>query len=222
MQTYPVFLNINRQRVLVVGAGAVGRRKIAGLLAHGPAEILVLDICEARRKELPDASCIHFACRSFSPEDTVGMSLVFAASSDRKTNSKIAIHCKEQGIPCNVADAPEEGTFHVPSLFSTGEFTIAFSTGGSSPALARRIGREVKDQYGPLLELMNRLRPLVLALGFSSDENATIFRTLVDSDLAEILRNGNVSSMQGDAEKLLRHLLPAALHQDIRSLLPDV
>jgi precorrin-2 dehydrogenase/sirohydrochlorin ferrochelatase len=217
MRAYPVFLSLSGRRVLVLGAGSVGRRKIAGLLPCLPAEILALDPCAAQRALLPDAPCIRFECRSLAPDDLSGMALVFAASGDRAANARLAALADERGIWCNVADAPEEGAFQVPSLFAADDFLAAFSTGGFSPALARRIGRETGERFGPLLALLARLRPLVLARGLSGEENAAVFRAVAESELVDTL--GRRDALYDRNAALLRQVLPQALHEHIAGLL---
>lgn len=222
MRAYPLFMNLAGCRALVVGAGAVGVRKVNGLVPCGLEEILVLDLQAARKNALPSSPCVRFACRSFEERDLEDRALVFAASGDRGVNARVARLCRERRIPCNVADAPDEGSFHVPALFVSGDFIAAFSSGGFSPALSRTIARETDGRYGKLLLFMARLRPLVLALGWNSDDNAALFRRMVDSALGDIFRAADDPQQRDKAERMARELLPPPLHEHIGALLHDL
>ncbi|MGE4539160.1 MAG: bifunctional precorrin-2 dehydrogenase/sirohydrochlorin ferrochelatase [Desulfovibrio sp.] len=220
MRYYPIYVNLQGKRCLVVGAGQVGRRKIATLAACGAAEILVLDMI------VPDESCaealahpaVVFACRPFAPADLDGRFLVIASTDDEALNWEISRECERRGILCNIVDQPEKCSFIVPALYTQGELTVAISTGGGSPALARKIRQGLGDflgsEYGALLMLMSNLRPMVLGLGLGSPENSRIFRELVDSSLIEALKRGDADA----AEAVLRDILPASLHDKASEL----
>lgn len=224
MRYYPVFLNLSGRTCLVVGAGSVGCRKIASLLACDPARIKVLDLAapgETLQAMLED-SRLAYEQRPFTPADVEGCTLVFAATSDRRTNAAVADACTERGIACNCADAPKESTFIVPAHIEQGTISIAVSTGGGSPALARKMRRELESwldgRFTGISELLTRLRPLVLALQQETRQNTTLFRNLVESPLADALRRRDRET----CEALLRDLLPPQLHPYIMELLHDL
>jgi precorrin-2 dehydrogenase/sirohydrochlorin ferrochelatase len=222
MRYYPAFLDLSGRRCLLVGAGRVGRRKLNGLLAldpgRRPAEILVLDPGFAPHADLPPDPMVMYVKRPFRDEDLEGRSLVFAASSDPETNARVARLCAERGIPCNCADDPAASSFIVPASASRGGLTLAVSTAGGSPALARLLREELEAEVLPrwaaLTGFMERLRPLVLGLGQDSDENAPLFRALVRSGLGEALAAGDLER----AQDVLRDLLPAELVPRIEEL----
>ena len=214
MRYYPIFVNLQGKRCLVVGAGQVGQRKITGLATSGAAEILVLDpgMTPALAEALGRLPAVRLAARDFTPDDLDGRFLVIAATDDEALNWTISRECAHRGILCNIVDQPEKCSFIVPALYTQGDLTVAISTGGGSPALARKIrqglGEFLGGEYGALLMLMSRLRPLVLGLDLGSAANGAIFRRLVDSPLVEALEQGDATA----AEAILRDILPAALH----------
>jgi precorrin-2 dehydrogenase / sirohydrochlorin ferrochelatase len=223
MRYYPIYVNLHGKRCLVVGAGQVGRRKISTLAACGAAEILVIDLTP------PDAACaeslshpaVTFACRPYAPSDLDGRFLVIAATGDEAQNWAISRECAARGILCNIVDQPEKCSFIVPALYTQGDLTVAISTGGGSPALARKIrqglGEFLGTEYGTLLLLMSRLRPLVLGLGLGTPANSAIFRELVNSSLIEALESGDVAAAEG----ILRGILPASLHGEAAELVSE-
>lgn len=224
MRPYPMFLNLEGCRCLVVGAGGVGRRKLAGLIPCSPAEVLVLDLSppDAELAELVKAPCVVFQERSFRPEDADGRAVVFAATGSREVNAAVALACRQRGIPCNVIDDPSSGSFIVPAHFTCGDMLVALSTGGQSPALARRIRMDLEQWFGNrychLATLMGRVRPLVLALGNETGHNATLFRSMVNSALPEAF----AAKDRARCEALLCELLPVELHPHIVELLHEL
>ena len=220
MRYYPIYVNLHGKRCLVVGAGQVGRRKIATLADCGAAEILVIDRVPSTEAcpELLAHPAVVFACRPYETSDLDGRFLVIASTDDEALNWRISRECAERGIPCNIVDQPEKCSFIVPALFTQGDLTVAISTGGGSPALARKIrqglGEFLGTEYGALLLLMSQLRPLVMALDLGTPANSKLFRDLVHSSLLEALGQGDAAR----AEAILRDILPASLHGEAAGL----
>ena len=121
--------------------------------------------------------------------------MVIAATNDRATNERVAMEAERSGILCNVVDAPDLCTFIVPSVVRRGALTIAISTGGNSPALARKIREDLEEafgeEYGELVELLGSLRKTVHAQ-FPEDprKRGMLFHRLVHSDVLDLLRAG--------------------------------
>ena len=223
MHYYPVFLELSGKSCLVVGAGAVGCRKIASLLECPIERLRVVDLAEpdTNLQVLLEDKRVSFTKRSFTPSDVEGCALVFAATSSRQTNDAVARACAERGILCNCADAPKDSSFIVPARCRTGNIAIALSTG----APARRLpGRSVKiwkrgseSVYGDK-RTFDAAPPLGLALHHETRQNTTLFRSIVDSPLSEALQRRDRQT----CESLLRELLPIELHPHIMELLHDL
>ena len=232
MPHYPLFLSLANRLVLIVGAGCVGKRKLETLLAHEPGKIVVVDPLLADKTTThsleqtvaglapnrPPAEWISIVAAPFAPAHLDGAFLVFAATGNAAVNSQIAALCQEKGILCNRADSEEESDFIVPATVRRGPLILALSTGGVSPALAKKLRQELEivlgSGYSELAVLMGKLRPRVLALGLPSDTNAAIFRSLVYSPLAKLLENGD----RAEALELLLALLPDTLHSSVHEV----
>ena len=160
--------------------------------------------------------------RTFLPEDLEGKSLVFAATADAAVNATIAALCADKNIWCNNATGPQDSTFFVPALAKAGDLTIAIGTSGKSPALARKLRKDLEgwlgNRYTPFLRVMGRLRPRLLALELPTQANAMLLRTLTDSPLAGYLEAKDLPG----ARQLLESLLPEPLHSAIEELLYDL
>ena len=120
--------------------------------------------------------------RAFREEDLKDKWLVVAATGNQDLNWRIANLCKDRNVPCNVVDHPEAGSFIVPATLAQGDLTLAVSTSGASPALARKIRRDLEElfgsQYAAFLVVMARLRPLLIELGLPNGSNAELFRAV--------------------------------------------
>lgn len=132
---YPIVLTqLRGAPVVVIGAGAVGERKARGLLAAGAAVRLISPEATAQIEDWAAANRIVWERREYAEGDLAGARLVFAATSQRAVNARVARDAAELGLLCNVADAPGEGSFHVPAVYRGDGATIAVSTDGASPA----------------------------------------------------------------------------------------
>ena len=220
---YPLFISLTGIHCLVVGLGQVGQRKLSGLLACGPASVLVLDLAEPATEAAPLLSDprVRFERRSCAQADLQGRALVFAATGNAAENSRIAALCAGAGILCNSASNPDEGCFQVPAVARHAPLAAALSTGGASPALARRWKGELESWLEPrsrMAALMGRLRPLVLALGEDTGQNTRLFRKLADSSLQQWLEENDLENCR----RCLQAELPPALHANIAELLHDL
>jgi cobalt-precorrin 5A hydrolase/precorrin-3B C17-methyltransferase len=145
---YPVILTrLDGAVVVVVGGGAVGERKISGLLAVGAVVRVISPQISSRLEAFSREGQICWEQRPYRTGDLQGASLVFAATDQRAVDAQVARDAAAANILCNVVDAPDEGTFHVPAVFCGGGVTVAVSTAGQSPRRAQRI----RDQIAALL-----------------------------------------------------------------------
>jgi len=211
MKTYPMFAVLAGKDCLVVGGGAVGERKVADLLAAG-AQVTVVSpnitpglAARAARRE------IRHLAEDFTPRHLKGMALVLGATDAPGVNAQVSAAAQALGVWVNIADAPELCTFIVPARVSRGDLTVAVSTGGASPALARKLREELETrfgpEYGPYLALLKRVRERLLALRRGHRDNPALFRRLVDSPLREALGRGH----RQEAVRLLQDILGPAL-----------
>ena len=165
------------------------------------------------------AESVEFLCRDFVDSDLDGKFLVIACTSSEEVNRRISNLCDERGILCNIVDQPEKGSFIVPATVKRGDLTVAISTGGQSPAMAKRIRKELQesfgDEYARLLDIMGRIRPLMLSLGLETQENTIVFRSLVNSELLTAIKNKDLDA----TVEILKESLPEPLYANIPELL---
>ena len=133
----PVFHDVLGASVLVVGAGAVGTRKIEALLAGGARVTVVAKEFSPAVVERSARGDLAVLRGTFHPDQLEDAELVFAATPDRALNRRVSVEARRRRIPVNVADSPEECTFLLPAVVRGEEFTAAISTGGRYPGAAK-------------------------------------------------------------------------------------
>jgi cobalt-precorrin 5A hydrolase/precorrin-3B C17-methyltransferase len=137
---YPVVLTgLSGARVVVVGGGAVGERKVRGLLAAGADVTVVSPEATDRVRQWAEEGRIRWDARPYRSGDLDGAALAFAAADRREVNEQVAGDARTRGILCNVADAPQEGDFHVPAVYCAPDVMVTVSTYGENPGRARRL-----------------------------------------------------------------------------------
>ena len=143
---------------MLVGGGEVANRKVKKL-SQARAKVVV--ISPEVQPELASMA-VEVRRRPYRAGDLEGAFLAFAATDRREVNAAVAREARERGIPVNVADRPVEGDFALPSTLRRGRLQVAVSTGGASPALARRIRQELEDafafEWANLVEELSRAR----------------------------------------------------------------
>ncbi len=195
MAYYPAMLDLEDRLVLVVGGGRVAARKVASLLEAGARVRLVSPELAPESAELVADPRVEYRRGVFVPADLEGVALVISATGDRAVNRQVADRAGERGLFVNVVDVPELCSFIVPAVVRRGDLLLAVSTGGASPAVARRLRRELEAAYGPswepYLRLMAALRRAIMARGRPAEENRPLFRALADSELGERVAAGD-------------------------------
>lgn len=149
MNCYPVILNLEKQKVLVIGGGPVAERKIKTLLDCGGKLTVISPEVSPEIKRLTYAEGIMWLDREYKDGDLNGFSMVIAATDDHETNSKIAREALQKGVLVNVVDDPSNSSCLMPAFFRRGNMIVAISTSGASPALASKLKERLSYEIGP-------------------------------------------------------------------------
>jgi precorrin-2 dehydrogenase / sirohydrochlorin ferrochelatase len=199
LQYFPINLAIRDRPVVIVGGGAVAARKCAQLFDAGARITVIAPKLDVRLEAMRENGKLRHLEREFARGDLAGAFLAFAATGNQAVNRAVAEEGKERGILTTVADAPELCDFTLPALVRRGDLQIAVSTGGSSPALARRIREELELRYGPeyetALRLLGILREKLLTEKGNSAYNKSLFTKLVGHDLPALIRNRSTAEI---------------------------
>jgi siroheme synthase-like protein len=146
---YPLMLDVARLRVLVVGGGAVAARKVAGLADAGGRPTIVAPAATDELRASIERLRLVWHPRPYEPMDVDAHHLVFAATDDPAVNGRIADDARAAGALVSRADEGGESDFHVPSHIRQEDVVVAFSTGGASPLLARRLRERLETVVTP-------------------------------------------------------------------------
>ncbi len=190
MALYPIFVETRGRRVIVIGGGHVGAEKVRGLLA-GEADVTVVSpSLIPELEELRDAGRIHHFDRSYDERDLdAGFEFVMIATDDGTINAKVAAAARRRGIWVNAADDPKHCDFILPAVVRKGKITLAASTSGASPALARRLREELDAYLTPdmpaLADLLAEVRQEVRARGIKIASDA--WQEAIDEELRILL-----------------------------------
>jgi uroporphyrin-III C-methyltransferase/precorrin-2 dehydrogenase/sirohydrochlorin ferrochelatase len=166
MDYFPLFANLKGRRVLIVGGGQVALRKYRLVAAAGAAVTLVAPKLCHEIQEHADAGEVDVLRERFAPAHIADHLLVIAATSDEASNAAVAQAAAERARLCNVVDDPSRCSFIMPAIVQRGPVTVAISTGGRSPTLARwlkaRLERLLPARVGDLAQLSQRWRDTVV------------------------------------------------------------
>jgi precorrin-2 dehydrogenase/sirohydrochlorin ferrochelatase len=222
LKVYPVFLNIDGKPCLIVGGGAVGERKVEDLLLAGARVTLVSREATPVLQTMAAQGLITYRREDFTPEHLTGMVLAIAATNDLHTNQSVSAAAQSRGLPVNIVDQPALCSFVVPATIRRGDLTLAIGTGGRSPALAKKLRRDLEKtfgpEYGPYLELLGAIREKILACRRDHPDNLNLFTRIVASPLFHLLNTRDLAGLQALLAELLAQVLPAADVQALQSL----
>ena len=181
---YMACLDLAGRRCVVVGGGAVGCEKAAGLLACDAAVTVISPRLHASFADLD----VEWLPRGYRTGDLDGAFLVIASTSDPEVDSLVFRDAEELGKLCNVADVPELCSFILPAVHREGTIAVAVSTGGASPALAKRLRSQIAELVGPehaeLAEELRAMRPGVKERFPTYEERRDYFEEIVAERLA--------------------------------------
>jgi len=161
---HPIFLDLHDQMVVIVGGGTIGERKIESLLESGARVTLVSPEVTERLAARADAGAITLHRRAYRRGDLAGCRLAYAATPDPDVNRAVRDEAQALGIWFNAVDQPDLCDFITPAVVRRGDLTLAVSTNGRCPALAKEIRQQLERTFGPecaeMVERMGEARDL--------------------------------------------------------------
>ncbi len=194
MACYPVNLRLAGRDCLVVGGGAVAERKVGALLAAAARVTVLSPLLTPRLAALAARGEIAHNPAAYRPGAIGIFFIVICATDDPAVNRQAAAEARAGGALVNVADAPELCDFTVPASVARGDLVITVSTGGHSPAFARRLRQELEERYGPeygtYLTLLSKLRDQVKERLATAAARGEFWREALDGEILALLRAG--------------------------------
>ena len=193
---YPLQLNLSGRLCVVVGGGAVGRRKLTGLLQAG-ARVRLIDAAAASVP--PVGGALEFLPRPYRDGDLEGAFLAFAATDNPTVNAAVAAEARRRGIPVNRADDGPDSDFILPASLRRGDLLFSVAGGGRSPALAAILRDQLAEHFGPewgtILDIAAALRRKRLTPLEKTKYNQEILRRLLAAGLAERVAAGDAAGV---------------------------
>ncbi|HET7580241.1 MAG TPA: NAD(P)-binding protein [Bacillales bacterium] len=188
MNHYPFMLDLRNKKAVVIGGGRVALRKIRSLLKTEARIVVVSPEAVDGIQEIAGEGLLDWRRKRFEKEDLADASLVFAATNDSKVNEAAAKAVSpHQWV--NVADNPELGNIHMPSVLERGRLKISVSTGGASPKLARKIRDELSETYddshGGYVEFLFECRGVIKRSDLSSQQKERLLIHLLEPKYRE-------------------------------------
>ncbi len=209
---YIACLRLSGRRCVVVGGGEIGLEKVEGLLACDGEVTLIAPAALPALAEHAREGSIRWERREYAgPEDLEGVFMAIAATDDTDVNIAVYDDAERRAMLVNVVDVPPLCNFILPAIVRTGPLAIAISTAGASPALAKRMKREIEGQFGEpyarLAVLLNEVRGWAKATLPTYQDRKEFFESIVNGvggkpDPIELLRGGD--------ERAVRELIARA------------
>ena len=195
MSYFPIFIEMKQRRCLVIGGGSVAERKIAGLLEAGASVTVISPDASETIARWSKNKVIQLTARRYQQGDLAGHEIAFIATDDEGVNTTAYNEGRERGIWVNAADDPAHCDFILPSVLRRGDLTVAVSTGGGSPALARTIREELEihlsREYEQLADLAAEARAELHKRSLSVPFET--WRRALSGDVRQLLMRGEIA-----------------------------
>ena len=201
---YPAFIYVANRTCLVIGGGKFAEEKVFKLLNHGAKIKIVSPEITQNIKNILDKEEIIWIKRKYSFGDLKGVFIAISATGDHIANNQVYKEAEDRNVLLNVVDVTHLCTFIAPSVASRGGVTVATSTGGSSPALARKF-RETLEigckcrllEYGDLTTVLSEVRKEI------RDKNILVsadrWQECINEELLDLVQKGKTQ----EAKKML-------------------
>jgi precorrin-2 dehydrogenase/sirohydrochlorin ferrochelatase len=204
---YPAFLDLRGKKAVVVGGGSIAERKTFSLVQAG-AEITVVSpsLTKKLEKAKSDGRISHVS-RGYRGGDLRDSFLVIAATDSEEVNSRVA---RDAPALVNVVDVPSECNFIAPAVVRRGPLTVAISTGGASPAMAKTLRKELEKVYGQefagFLRFARRVRTEALAGIGQKAKRERFLKGLASQKMLNMLRTEGLKAVKETIRKRLERL----------------
>jgi precorrin-2 dehydrogenase/sirohydrochlorin ferrochelatase len=199
---YIACLRLKGRRCLVVGGGEIGLEKVEGLLVCDADVTVVAPAAHPALRELAQEGSIRLEQRAYEPGDLEGCLIAIAATDDTDVNISVFNDAERRTMLVNVVDVPPLCNFILPAIVRTGPLAVAISTAGASPALAKRMKREIAEMFGEpyadLAVLLNDARGWAKGTLPTYQDRKEFFESIVNGepDPIELLRAGRAAEVR--------------------------
>ena len=185
---YPIMLDLRGRPALVIGGNRIAAEKAAALLASGAQVTIMSPEFDSAVLALQEQYTVTLCQKAYQPGDLMGAFVVIAATNDKQLIEALWAEAQEHNQLLNIVDVPSRCAFIIPSILRREKLTIAVSTEGASPSLAKRIRKRLEalfsPSYGSYLRLAEVARSHMRQQGLPYDRRDDFFG---DYDTSEVL-----------------------------------
>ncbi len=216
---YPIMLDMRGRRCVVVGGGRIAYQKLETLVRTGAEITVVAPEITPKVEELEKQGLLRILRKEYESKDIDGAFVVIGATDHRKVNERISADAQKHRILVNIVDTPDLCVFQVPASVKRDDLIIAISTAGKSPAIAKKIRKELEENYGPeyseLLDLIDQWRSRIKKCELLTlPQREHLFNTIVQqSDVLDLLKQGKKEEAQTKFALLIAELTKKALEK---------
>ena len=201
---YPIHLNVTGKKCVIIGGGKVAYRKACSLKESG-ADVVVVspEVCP----EMVNEEGLVLIKKEYEECFLDGALLVIAATDNEAINKNVTEDAEKRSIIVNVVDYPERCSFIVPSTISRGDLCISISTGGASPAVAKRIREELEavfgKEYEEYLDLLTEMRSLAMSSIEDSVKRRKVLQRLAEKDIFDAVKSEGVKIAEAKMREII-------------------
>ncbi|MCG9967597.1 bifunctional precorrin-2 dehydrogenase/sirohydrochlorin ferrochelatase [Pelotomaculum terephthalicicum JT] len=196
MGHYLISLDLSGKLCLVIGGGQVAERKVCSLLECDASVQVVGPELTPGLRDMAESGRILYRQGQYRPADLDNVFLVICATDNKEVNQQVAGDCTDRNLFVNIVDDPKKCNFFVPAVVKRGALSIAVSTGGKSPLLARKIREELETayglQYGEFLDLIADIRQDVINNISDPKKKKEILENMVCDEVLCFLKSGRM------------------------------
>lgn len=212
---YPIMLNLENKKAVVIGGGKVATRKIKSLLTSGAKVTVVSPKVSEEIDHLVNEGRVHWLRKNFDEEDIISAHIVIAATNNHTVNESISKHIRSAQL-FNCVDQPELGNYVTPSVVRRGALTIAVSTSGASPGLSKKISEQISETYDEIytnyVDFLATCRQIIIETVSDDAAKHQLLSRLLESEFLQLTREGDnqtrdmlFQKMLSEAQEQLQH-----------------
>lgn len=215
MEYLPINLRLTNQRVVLIGAGVIATRKARFLLAAGAKLTVIAPQRDAQFIELSHSTTLEYQARVYKQGDLQGAVLVIAATPDAQVNVAVHAEASGLGIPVNVVDSPDLCSFIFPAIVDRSPLTVAISSGGASPVLARSVRSRIEAMLpattAEVAKFARVHRDRVKAASRDESDRRRLWEAILDGPVAQLIHRNRWDEAESVLFEILDDHAPATV-----------
>ncbi|MCM3245846.1 NAD(P)-dependent oxidoreductase [Cytobacillus pseudoceanisediminis] len=198
MNYFPLLMNLDYKKVVIVGGGHVARQKAEALLPTKAQVTVISPVVTEKLEQYIHEGLVTWKEKSFEPADLDDAALIFAVTNDEEVNNAVEEAAQHWQL-LSRADAKGRIDFINPAVVRRGEFVLTVSTSGASPGLTRKVKSELAEEYGEhyaqYVSFLKEARQRIL-VKFTGDEKKQLLAELLDPQVLKWVEQGDMQKCE--------------------------